>query len=96
MKKGIYRIVSKLSDKTELPLTDFCKEFSATLFGRREVGFDGVISIMKYETNLVILELCSDYAFVFGENIEIKSFVNGTVCLAGRINKIELSEEKQL
>ncbi len=96
MKKGIYRIISKLSDKTELPLTDFCKEFSATLFGRREVVFDGVMSIVKYETELVILELCSDFAFVFGENIEIRSFIKGTVCLVGRIDKIELSEEKQL
>ncbi|MBR6681384.1 MAG: YabP/YqfC family sporulation protein [Clostridia bacterium] len=94
MKKGIYRIISKLSDKTELPLTDFCREFSATLTGRREVVFDGVLSIVKYETELVVLELCSDLAFIFGENIEIKSFVKGNVCLSGRINKIELCEEK--
>ena len=86
MKKGIYRILSKLSDKTELPLTDFCSEFSATLTGRREVVFDGVLSIVKYETELVVLELCYDFAFIYGESMEIKKFLDKTVCLGGRIN----------
>lgn len=93
MKKGIYRVLSKISDQTELPLTELCSEFTASVIGRREITFDGVLSIYKYETNEIIIEVCGDSVAIIGEKLELKNYYRSTLSIGGRIDKIEYGVE---
>ncbi len=78
-----------ISDKTELELGGLSSEFSMASCGRREVTFDGVVNILKYESDCVILKLKCDTVSINGVNIELKKMYRGEVTLGGLFNKIE-------
>ncbi|MBR5322726.1 MAG: YabP/YqfC family sporulation protein [Clostridia bacterium] len=88
MKRGIYRMMSGLSELTELPLTEMCREFSATLSGRREITVDGVLSIKKYENDHIALEVCGDKIHIFGKNLTLKNYYHATLCISGNIDQV--------
>lgn len=94
MKKRLYRMISTLSEKTELPLNEICKEFTAAISGRREIIFDGVISIDKYEEKEIILALCGENVAIYGNMLELKSFYRTALCICGNIDKIEFGVEE--
>ena len=94
MKNRLYKFVSVLSEKTELPLTEICKEFSASLSGRREVIFNGVVSIEKYEEYEIKLSLCGDNVTISGKSLELKSFYKTSLRICGKITKIEFGGQK--
>ncbi|MBE6717873.1 MAG: hypothetical protein E7574_01270 [Ruminococcaceae bacterium] len=93
LKKGIYRVLSKMSDQTELPLTELCSEFTANIIGRREITIDGVLSIYKYETEEIIIEVCGDYVAIIGEGLELKNYYRSTLSVGGKIKRIEYGVE---
>ncbi len=93
MKKVFNRMIYSLSDKTELPLNEICRGFSASVLDRREITVEGVISIYKYETDCVVLEVCGDYISVFGEGLLLKNFYQTTICITGKINRVEYGGE---
>ncbi|MBQ7968292.1 MAG: YabP/YqfC family sporulation protein [Clostridia bacterium] len=95
MKNIIYRTLSSLSEKTELPLTDICREFAIHTTGRREVIIEGADNLKKYETNEIIIGVCGGYISVFGNGLEIKSFQKYSLCIRGDINRIEFGEGGQ-
>lgn len=82
-------MLSKMSDQTELPLTEICSEFTANIIGRREITLDGVLSIYKYESNEIIIEVCGDSIAIIGENLELKNYYRSSLSIGGRIDKIE-------
>lgn len=94
MKKGFYRMLAGLSEVTELPLTEMCREFSVSISGRREITVDGVLSVKKYESCCITLEVCGDRICIIGQSLELKNFYHTTLCIGGRIDRIEFSEEK--
>ncbi len=93
MKRGIYRILSGMSEITELPLTEMCREFSASVSGRREVIVDGVLSIKKYEREHIILEVCGDYVQIRGKELTLKNYYHTSLCISGRIDLLEFGGE---
>ena len=90
MKRGIDRILAKLSDVTELPLNELCKDFSANILGRREITVEGVLSIYSYESDCIILEVCGDRVYIIGEKLVLKNFYHSTLCVGGVIKKVEI------
>ena len=89
MKKGIYRILAKLSEITELPLNEMCREFSVYVTGRREVTADGVVSIEKYESDHIVLKVCGDRVHINGKKLFLKNFYHATLCIGGYVKSIE-------
>ena len=89
MKNGVSRFLGRMSERTELPLAEICREFTVGLNGRREAIFDGVVSVKKYEKELIVLQVCSDTVSVFGSCLEMKNYYKTTVAIGGRIDKIE-------
>ena len=88
MKRGIYRMISGLSEITELPLNEMCREFSAILSGRREITVDGVLSIKKYENEHIVLEVCGDNLHIKGKNLTLKNYYHATLCISGNIDEV--------
>lgn len=86
-------MISDLSEKTELPLTEICKEFNVAISGRRQIVFDGVISIDKYEENEIVLALCGESVAIHGSMLELKSFYRTALCICGNIDKVEFGVE---
>lgn len=95
MKKQLYKVIANLSEKTELPLSEMCREFNATISGRREVVFEGVVSIDKYEQDEIVLLLCGERASVRGEGLELKSYYKTSLCIRGHLDKIEFMKEEK-
>ena len=91
MKNIIYKALSSLSEKTELPLTDICREFSVHTTGRREVIIEGVDRLKKYETGEIVAGVCGGFVGVFGRGLEIKSFQRYLLCIGGEIERVEFS-----
>ncbi len=89
MKKQFRRIISTLSENLELPLSEMCKEFTANMSGRREIVFDGVLSIDRYEDCQIILALCGERVSICGKRLELKSFYKTSLCIRGNIEKVE-------
>lgn len=88
MKRGIYRIMTGLSELTELPLNEMCREFSATLSGRREITVDGVLSIKKYENEHIALDVCGYRIHILGKNLTLKNYYHTTLCITGNIDQV--------
>lgn len=87
--KGIHRFLAVLSEKTELPLAELCRECSTEIAGRREITVSGVKSIQKYEEDGVIMEVCDGCIYVKGESLVLKNFYHTTLCIKGKIDSIE-------
>ncbi len=81
-------MISGLSELTELPLYEMCREFSATLSGRREITVDGVLSIKKYESEHIVLEVCGDNVHIKGINLTLKNYYHATLCISGNIDQV--------
>ena len=89
MKKRIYRFVSCLSEKTELPLSEICREPIISILGRREITVDGAVSVVKYEREIIILELCNDIIKIYGKKLEMKSYSGTAITIGGEIEQVE-------
>ena len=92
MKKSFNKIMANISNITELPLNEICREFTAGISGRREITVDGVRSIIKYETEEIVLDVCGEYILVFGKGLQLKSFFKMSLCISGELDKIEFAE----
>lgn len=93
MKKLFYNILWNFSEKTSLPLNEICKDFSATISGRREVVFEGVKKIDTYSEERIVLSLCREYVVIYGKNLLLKSFYKTALCIGGIIDRIEFVGE---
>ncbi|MBQ6701575.1 MAG: YabP/YqfC family sporulation protein [Clostridia bacterium] len=94
MKKGIYRFFARLSEITELPLDEMCKEFSVYVTGRREVTADGVLSIEEYGSDHIVLKVCGDRVHINGKKLVLKNYYHATLCIGGNIKTIEYEGEE--
>jgi sporulation protein YqfC len=90
LKNTIYRALSSLSERTELPLTDICREFFIHTTGRREVIIEGADNLKKYERCEIVASVCGGYISVIGNDLEIKSFHKYSLCIRGEIERVEL------
>lgn len=89
MKRGLYRLVSRISENTELPLNEMCKEYSVSVIGGREISVEGVRSVLKYERECIVLEACCGNISIFGEGLEMKSYYKTALTVGGNINRVE-------
>lgn len=92
MKRGIYRMISGLSEITELPLDEMCRDFLVGVSGRREITVDGVLSIKLYENEHIVLEVCGDLVHIIGSGLTLKNYYHATLCISGKIDKVVFGE----
>ena len=89
MRQSFKRLLYNLSDKTELPLAELCRSFSVSVIDKGEVRVDGVISICKYESERIIVGVCSHYVYIYGKGLYLKNLYKGSLWVRGDIEKIE-------
>ena len=89
MKRGIYRFLAGLSEITELPLTEMCREFSVYVTGRREITVSGVMSVKEYENERIVLQVCGDCVRVIGADLVLKNYYHSELCIGGRVDRVE-------
>ena len=85
-------MMAYFSEVTELPLSEMCKEYALTLQGRHTITVDGVLSVSSYEKDLISLDVCGDRVYILGENLVLKRFYQGTLCIGGSIKGVEVGE----
>ena len=88
MKKRITHILADLSEKSELPLSEICREVSVNIQGKREVTVDGVLSIHSYQDECIILEICDDSIVVKGKGLTLKNYYHSTLAIGGKIEDV--------
>ena len=93
MKKAINRLINSITDKTELPISELCREFSLSGAGRREVTVYGVISIEEYTEDSIRLRVCGGSIGIRGKGLGLKGFCNGALAVRGRIDGIDYGGE---
>ena len=89
MKAVFKRLLYDLSDSTELPLAELCRSYCVNVTDKSEVRIDGVISICKYERELVVVEVCSQYVYIYGKKMYMKNLYKGSLCVRGDIDRVE-------
>ena len=92
MKNLIYNLLSSLSEKTDLPLNELCKEFTLNMSGLNHITIGGVKSIITYETDKIELDVCRSNLCVYGRNLELKSYHKTELSIKGGITRIELGK----
>ena len=88
MKKRIKNILANLSEKTELPLSEICREVSIYIQGKNEVIVDGVLSIYSYGSECIILDVCDDSVVVNGSGLYLKNYYHSTLSIGGVIDVV--------
>ena len=67
------------------------KTFRAVLFGNSAGYFEGVTAIQHYAENEIALCLKKGAIIVKGENLYLKKYCQGDVCVCGKIKSIEMA-----
>jgi len=94
LKKSNNRILSGLSESTELPLAELCSKYRVSVNGKYEVTVDGVLSVLEYGEEKIMLELCDRTVTLYGSMLEMKSYYRGSMVISGEIIRIEYGDEK--
>ena len=89
MKKSINRIISGLSEVTELPLNEMCQRWEIAVSGRGELTAEGVVSIKKYTAEAIVLSFCRGEVCIVGRGLWLKSYYHGSLRIVGEICLID-------
>lgn len=89
MSGAVKQFMHKLSGELELPVEIFGGISILTFKGRTELTISECSSILKYETDEVMLKLCDMILTVYGSGIQLKTFHGKRMVLTGSFTKTE-------
>lgn len=58
-----------------------------------EIVVEGCVGVDEYEDNIICLRLTKQKAVIIGIDLEVETYVSGSVYIAGKIHSVEFDEE---
>lgn len=94
-KKAKKPLSQRISAAFDIPEGTIGRCSSVEAVGQREVCVGGCEGLLSYTEDEVVLMLCDGVLTVKGEDLGLRSFSGGRVCVSGRIYCIRYGDESE-
>ncbi len=92
IKKTRKPITQRICESLDIPEGTFGRTSFFEAVGNREITVSGCEGLRTYTDDRVVLELCDGIFSVCGRELELKSFIDGSVSIRGVIFSVHYGE----
>ncbi len=89
-KSAVHRIRMKAARAIDFPACAVCDVSSFSVESDASMLVNGCRSVISYERELVVLQLCEMQLAVGGRDLVLKSYFSDSISISGVIEKIEI------